>query len=103
MIAGYVLSAAAEADLREIVRYTRREWSDAQARRYLAKLKTGIEKFCAGHRPSTDMASLRPGLRVARCEHHHIFFLARADAPALVVAILHERMDLIVRLGERLR
>ncbi|WP_260465715.1 type II toxin-antitoxin system RelE/ParE family toxin [Stutzerimonas stutzeri] len=39
---GYVLTAAAESDLRGIVRYTRKQWGDAQARRYIATLEQGI-------------------------------------------------------------
>jgi len=41
-------------------------------------------------------------LRMVRCEHHYIFCLPRDDAPALVVAIFHERMDLMARLADRL-
>ncbi|WP_231729273.1 type II toxin-antitoxin system RelE/ParE family toxin [Blastomonas sp. CCH5-A3] len=44
----YVLTADAERDLREIVRYTRNQWSETQARHYVAKLSSGIEKLCAG-------------------------------------------------------
>jgi plasmid stabilization system protein ParE len=39
---------------------------------------------------------------MARCEHHYIFCLPRSDAPALVVAIFHEKMDLMTRLAGRL-
>ena len=48
MSSAYVLSSAAELDLRDIVRYTRKEWGDIQARRYLAKLKDGIEGIASG-------------------------------------------------------
>lgn len=48
------------------------------------------------------MSELFPELRMMRCEHHYVFCLPRWSAPALVVAILHERMDLMVRLTERL-
>ena len=102
MTASYVLTAAAEADLRDIVRYTRREWGDAQTRSYLAKLTRGIERIAAGPGTSKDMAALYPGLRMVRCEHHYVFCLPRDNAPALVVAIFHERMDLMARLADRL-
>jgi toxin ParE1/3/4 len=39
---------------------------------------------------------------MGRCEHHYIFCLPQHDAPALVVAILHERMDIMARLKHRL-
>lgn len=97
-----MLTLAAEADLRGIVRYTRKAWGDAQARRYAAQLERGVEGVVSGQGAFRDMSVLYPGLRMARCEHHYIFVLPRDGAPALVVAILHERMDLMVRLGERL-
>lgn len=102
MTARYVLTAAAEADIREIVRYTRNQWGEVQARRYLAKLTRGIERISSGEGPSKDMGDLYPGLRMVRCEHHYIFCLPRDNAPALVVAIFHEQMDLITRLADRL-
>jgi plasmid stabilization system protein ParE len=76
---------------------------DAQVRSYLAKLERGIDRLVAGQDAFKDMAALYPALRMARCEHHYIFCLPRDDAPSLVVAIFHERMDLMVRLAERLK
>ena len=48
------------------------------------------------------MSALYPALRMARCEHHYVFCLLREHAPALVVAIFHERMDLMTQLAARL-
>lgn len=98
----YVLTAAAEADMRQIIRYTRKEWGDAQVRRYIAKLEHGISHLAVGQGAFKDMSVLYPSLRMARCEHHYVFCLPREDAPALIVAILHERMDLLTRLADRL-
>ena len=103
MTASYALLAEAEADLREILRYTRKQWGDAQARAYVAKLKGCIERAALRQGVAKDMAALYPGLRMVRCEHHFIFCLPRNDAPALVVAIFHERMDLMMRLADRLQ
>jgi plasmid stabilization system protein ParE len=100
--AAFVLHPAAEAKLREIVRYTRKQWGAAQAREYAAKLRQSILALAAGKKPFKDMSSLYPGLRTARCGGHHIFCLCRQDAPALVAAILHERMDVMARLKQRL-
>lgn len=102
MTVGYVLSAAAEADLRDVIRYTRKQWGDAQTRSYVAKLQAGMESVAAGEGFFKDMSALYLGLRMVRCEHHYIFCLPRDDAPALVLAIFHERMDLMVRLAARL-
>lgn len=99
----YVLTAAAEADLRDIIRYTRQRWGDAQVRSYIGKLRVGIERVALGQGFFKDMTALHPGLRMALCERHYVFCLPRDDAPALIVAIFHERMDLMTRLAARLR
>ncbi|MCX7285260.1 MAG: type II toxin-antitoxin system RelE/ParE family toxin [Novosphingobium sp.] len=61
----------------------------------MAELAAGTVQF-------KDMGALYTGLRMLRCQHHYIFCLPRDAAPALVVAILHERMDLMTRLAARL-
>lgn len=98
----YILTAAAEADIRGIVRYTRKQWGDPQVRRYIAILEQGLAEIAVGGRPFKDMSALYPALRMARCEHHYIFCLPREGEPALIVAIFHERMDLMERIVERL-
>lgn len=102
MSLSYVLTSAAEDDLRAIIRYTRRQWGAAQARTYVAKLDRGITLMATGGRQALDVGSLHPGLRTGRVEHHHIFWLPREAQPTLVVALLHERMDLMTRLAGRL-
>jgi plasmid stabilization system protein ParE len=99
---GGVLTRAAEADVRGIIRHTRKEWGDAQVRRYITKLEQGMLRLAAGQRPFKDMSALYPALRMLHCEHHYVFCLPRKRAPALIVAILHERMDLMARLADRL-
>ena len=102
MSAEYRLTLAVEADLRAIIRYTRGQWGDAQTRRYVAKLRTGMENVAVGRGSFKAMTAIHSGLRMLHCEHHYIFCLHRDDAPALVVAILHERMDLMMRVADRL-
>jgi plasmid stabilization system protein ParE len=98
----YVLTDDAEADLRGIIRYTRKEWGAEQVRTYVAKLKADIARVAAGQGVFKELDALYPALRMARCEHHYVFCLPRQNAPALIVAILHERMDLMARLADRL-
>ena len=102
MSAGYVLLPAAETDLRAIIRYTRDQWGTSQARIYLRRLEQAMDRIAAGQLPFKDISALYPHLRTVRCEHHYIFCLPRDGEPALIVAILHERMDLMARLGDRL-
>ncbi|MEO3432890.1 type II toxin-antitoxin system RelE/ParE family toxin [Inquilinus sp. CAU 1745] len=98
----YVLTDAAEADLRGIIRYTRKQWGLTQVRSYITTLEQGIAHLAAGQGPFKDMSALFPALRMAHCERHYVFCLPREGAPALIVAIFHERMDLITRLADRL-
>ncbi|BAU39247.1 plasmid stabilization protein [Acetobacter pasteurianus NBRC 101655] len=98
----YSLTETAEADLRAVIRYTIKQWGDAQVRRYLGVLEQGIVSLAKGHSAFKDMSIVYPGLRMVRVDHHYIFCLPRKGAPALVVAILHERMDLLTRLAGRL-
>ncbi|MEX3614402.1 MAG: type II toxin-antitoxin system RelE/ParE family toxin [Burkholderia gladioli] len=100
---GYVLTAAAEADLRGIIRYTRKQWGAAQVRRYITTLEQGFASLAAGRGVFRDMGAIFPALRMGRYEHHYVFCLPRQDGPALIVAIFHERMDLMVRLTDRLK
>lgn len=99
----YTLTTAAEADLRAIIRYTRNKWGDAQVRRYIETLEQGIARLAAGEGAFKDMSALYPALRMARCEHHYVFCLPRETAPALIVAIFHDRMNLMTRLASRLK
>ncbi|MBX9885900.1 MAG: type II toxin-antitoxin system RelE/ParE family toxin [Novosphingobium sp.] len=102
MSRSYVLSQAADSDLEAIVRYTRDQWGAAQARNYAAMLRRGIERLASGVPPFRQASERYPALRVARCEHHFIFCLPQEEGPALIVAILHERMDLAARVAARL-
>jgi toxin ParE1/3/4 len=68
----------------------------------MAGLESGIARLAAGPGAFRDMSALYPGLRMARCDHHYVFCLPRETAPALIVAIFHERMDLMTRLAGRL-
>jgi len=101
-LTAYILTAEAEADLRSVIRYTHKQWGATQVRHYIAKLEKGIANLAAGQGVFRDMSELYPALRMARCEHHFVFCLPRERAPALVVAIFHERMDLMTRLADRL-
>ena len=103
MSSSYVLLPDAEADLRGIIRYTRKQWGEAQTRTYVAKLKSCIERMAEGDAGFKDMSALYPRLRMMRCEHHHVFGLPRDNDGMAVVAIFHERMDLMVRLADRLK
>lgn len=99
----YILTAEAESDLRSVIRYTRTLWGAVQVRRYVSGLERGIANLAEGRGSFKDMSALYPALRMTRYQHHYVFCMPRQDAPALIVAIFHERMDLMKRLVDRLK
>jgi len=102
-VASYELTLAADADLEGIARYTIDTWGVEQAGRYGASLERHFDAL--GRKPGQGKAFLshRPKLRVTRCEHHYVFHLIRAKQPPLILAVFHERMDLMTRLKQRLK
>jgi toxin ParE1/3/4 len=98
----YKLAKAADSDLREIIRYTRKQWGNAQARVYIKKLEKGIISLAAGQGVFKDMSTLYPNLRMGLSEHHYVFCLPRENMSALIVAIFHEKMDLMKRIADRI-
>lgn len=88
--------------MREIARYTLKTWGEDQTRVYIAQLEQCAENLATGNRLYKDMSVIHPKLRMVLCGHHYIFCLPREDTPALVIAILHERMDIMTRLKSRL-
>lgn len=100
--ANYQLTYAAEMDLREVIRYSRKQWGAAQMSAYIERLEVGIKRLALGQGGYKTLDDVYLGLRVAHCEHHYLFLLSREKAPALVIAIFHERMDLMARLRARL-
>jgi toxin ParE1/3/4 len=98
----YELSLDAEADLLEIASYTIRTWGYDQAVRYKSSLTSCFDALARGTARTTAPIPRRPELLACRCEHHYVFSLHDPNAPVLILAVLHEQMDLMVRLRERL-
>ena len=98
----YILTRAAESDLQEIVRYTLREWGEKQSRIYIKQLEIAATELALGHGIIRERDDLYPGLRVRLAGSHYIFCLPQREKPTVILAFLHERMNLITRLKERL-
>lgn len=98
----YEISLAAEQDWRNIVRYTLKNHGEKLTRKYMQQLEDCIENMANGEGYYKEMDDLYPSIRMKHCEHHYVFGLIRDAAPMLVVAIFHERMDLMVQLENRL-
>ena len=98
----YDLTPAAEADVREIARYTLRQWGARQQQRYAHQLSACFRRIAEGRARSKTFSERFPQVRVARCQHHYVFYVHPEGQKPLMLAVLHEQMDLLARLGERL-
>ena len=98
----YELTPAAEADLQEIARYTLRQWEEKQAIRYASLLETGFRKIADGSATSRSFSQRYPQVRVTRCERHYIFYLHPEGRAPRIIAVSHERMDMIAKISSRL-
>ncbi len=101
-MANYEKSEEALLDWREIIEYTINRFGEQQALKYSASLITCIESMTSGNQyfKVIDVNGRKVGVK--HCHKHYIFALIRENRPLLVFAIFHERMDLMVRLKNRL-
>lgn len=97
---GYEITLAAEEDLREIWRYTLDTWGPEQADTYLVQIEDCLEAIGGGRVRSRSSQRLPGGVCVHRCQHHFIFWIV-IDRP-IIIAVLHEKMDVVRRLADRL-
>lgn len=98
----YDLTPAAAADLRSIARHTLRQWGARQQQRYARQLEACCEAIGERTAVSRSFSERHPNVRVMHCRHHYIFFLCPRGENPVIIAVLHERMDLPARLKTRL-
>lgn len=98
----YVLAKGAAADLKDIIRHTNERWGEAQCRDYVGQLEKAAVALAKGDGVYRDLSAIHPHLRMTRCGRHHIFCLSRPNALPVILAIFHERMDIMARLRRRL-
>lgn len=93
------LSKAAELDLLNIWRYTCQTWSENQADKYLDELEAVCSRIGTGELVTKHMPEVHPDLRYCHHARHYVFWLEETNPT--VVAFLHDRMELVKHLGDR--
>lgn len=88
----YRLSPAAQADLRDIRAYTKTTWGEAQARKYLAELRSGLERLADAPLIGKAREEIAQGLRSFPLARHIAFYREYSDGIE-VIRILHTSMD----------
>ena len=101
-MAKYELGQDAADDLETIADYTISNWGAKQASRYSARLDSHFDAIANGKARSRHFLPHRPELLVSHIEHHFVFHLERKNDCPLIIAVFHEKMDLMARLRERL-
>ena len=93
-MAKYDITKEATEDLYRIWEYTVDTWSEQQADTYYALLEAGMHKVAeAPERIGTPYDEIYPGLRAYHVRRHMLFYIMQTNGRALIVRILHEKMD----------
>jgi toxin ParE1/3/4 len=99
-VSAYRFTEKAAEDLVGIWVYTDEKWGEEQADRYQDEIFVCCERVAngaVGTRPVPGMT----GISSFRCRNHFLFFV-RDGETAIFIAVFHERMDIMVRLRNRL-
>ena len=96
----YELSSLAEHDLTEIALYTRKTWGEAQSLHYATLLEACFECIADGTQHTRPVSARHPDVFVCHCEHHYVFYIE--NKIPYIIAVLHEKMDMLQRLNKRL-
>lgn len=96
----YELTLAAEEALRGIWRYTSETWGPEQADKYLDLLGECFDAIGNRRAAPIPLPQLPDEVCIHHCQRHYIFWLA-IDRP-IIIAVLHEKMDVLQRLKDRL-
>ena len=102
MAQSYEISIEAEKDWSSIVSYTLENFGEQQVQKYTKSILKCLEDLAneKGQFRELDISSHR--VLSKRCQKHYIFALSQSNQPLLIIAFLHEHMDLIQRLKLRL-
>lgn len=90
----FTLSRKALEDLKEIGRYTERQWGREQRTTYLTMLDSCFHALAAEPLKGKDRKEVLPGYRSIVAGKHVIFYLLTATDSVEIVRILHGRMDI---------
>lgn len=88
-----VLRPAAERDLEAIAVYTRKQWGNQQAKRYITALRMDIESLASFPMRHTIYRSDQHEFRKLLSGHHLIFYVVD-ETTVQIIRVLHERMDI---------
>lgn len=99
----YERSDAALKDWEEIVEYSLDHHGLQHTEIYLEGLTQCMEALAQDRGYYKEIKVKSHMVKVKHCQKHYIFGLVRKNRPLMIIALLHERMDMIARLANRLK
>lgn len=100
MMPQFTLSNRALADLKDIGRFTLKEWGRDQRNIYLSMLDGVFHQLAIDPMKGRDCGDIRKDYRKQIAGSHVIFYRVLPDKTVEIVRILHGSMDIEVRLIE---
>jgi plasmid stabilization system protein ParE len=98
----YDLTPSAEDDIKDIARYTLKQWGKKQSLQYAGLLQARFLEIADRSCFSRSFSEHYSQIQVTRCEHHYIFYIHPEGKRPCIIAVLHERMDKMAKLENRL-
>jgi len=99
-MAKVILRQKAIDDLNDIWDYTFEQWSENQADNYYGAIKFACKEIGENPYLGREYAGIKGNLLGLKSGKHIIFYHVISEDEIEVIRILHERMDLKIRLNE---
>ena len=99
-MSNYIISEKALDDINNIWIYTAENWSVEQADRYYNLIIDEIEYIVPNFDMARDFGKIRKSYRNSKVKSHLIFFKKDKTNEIEIVRVLHERMDIEIRLAK---
>ena len=96
---GFYLTKKAKDDLRDIAKYTQKEWGIKQRDLYLTQLDSTFLLLSQTPTVGLNCDYIRLGYRKYLSGKHLIFYRAIDQNDIEIVRVLHEKMDVISRIN----
>ncbi|MDG1253869.1 MAG: type II toxin-antitoxin system RelE/ParE family toxin [Glaciecola sp.] len=98
----YELTVEAEQDIRELVQYTFQKWGSSQVNNYTSYLEATFEKIGKGNVIAKKFSDILPEVLVTKSKYHFVFFVSPKNKKPVIIAIIHEKRNILKLLINRL-
>ena len=89
----YTFTRSAQNDLRDIAKYTSKQWSKGQTLKYAGDLDQCFDLIAKGQVIEKAVSKNVPDIFYQRIQKHIIFYQRMQNGDVIILAVLHEKMD----------